>query len=117
MIRLPRRRDNPSPHKSTKPDDTTSALKTKFSGLSELIEQNQTALDLLLASTITNNNCRVYVDQTLKIQTDLKEVKKDTRIFPEMQKNQENIFNETISRTPNLNIFTMKKLIATITTP
>ncbi|NWR26010.1 ERVV2 protein, partial [Emberiza fucata] len=53
-----------------------SALEQDVTSIPKVAIQNRIALDLLLASkggvcTVVNTSCCVYVDQTLRIQTDL----------------------------------------------
>lgn len=64
------------------------ALQQEVTSLSKVVKQNQMALDLLLASkgglcTVINTSCCVYIRQALRIQTDLKEIRRNTGIFHE----------------------------------
>ncbi|NWW24572.1 ERVV2 protein, partial [Falcunculus frontatus] len=56
--------------------DAISALQQEVTSLSKVVKQNRIALDLLLAAKggvciVINTSCCVYIDQTLRIQSDL----------------------------------------------
>lgn len=79
-----------------------SALQQEITSLSKVVKQNQMALDLLLASKggvcpTINTSCCVYVDQTLRIQTDLEEIRKNTGIWHKIQKDQGEVIVDWIT--------------------
>lgn len=100
-------------------NNTISTLQQEVTNLSKVIKQNRLTLNLLLTSkggicTVINTSYCVYVDQTLRIQTNLGENRKNTGSLHEIQNDQEtNIFNCVTSWIPNLNTF-MRKLIGII---
>ncbi|NWW20475.1 ERVV2 protein, partial [Falcunculus frontatus] len=56
-------------------NDALGAFQQEGSSLSKAVKQNRMALDLLLAAKggvciVINTSCCVYIDQTLRIQTD-----------------------------------------------
>lgn len=96
--------------------DAIGALQQEVTSLSNVVKENRMALDLILASkggvcTVINTSCCVYIDQTQRIQTDLEEIRKNSDIFQEIQKNQGvDIFDWITSWIPNLNAI-IRKLI------
>lgn len=95
-------------------NDAISALQQEVTSLSKVVKQNQMALDLLLAAkggvgTVTNTSCCVYIDQTLRIQTDLEEIRKNTGLLHEIQRDQgTDIFDWITSWILNLSAITRK---------
>ncbi|XP_040982865.1 endogenous retrovirus group V member 2 Env polyprotein-like [Aquila chrysaetos chrysaetos] len=71
--------------------DAIRAQQLEISSLSQIVQQNRMALDLLLTSqggvcTVINTSCCMYIDQSGRISTDLKEIWKQSKILHEVTK-------------------------------
>lgn len=104
--------------------DMIQAEQKEITSLSKVVLQNRTALDVLLASqggacSTINESCCSYIDQSCRIETDLEEIWKQTKIFHEITMDDtswgfEEIWKELTSWLPDLSW--LRQLVAGLLT-